>query len=102
MKPFTFRCGKTPRLLCSIEKARSRSSLTGRLATRILSNVQLLPGKRCLHPVARTAGHIATGRLRFNRPSGTKPLGQRFPDGSSDAMDLADKDDAPQPAEDEA
>src|SRR5881409_3941012 len=44
MKPFTFRCGKTPRLLCSTEKARNRDSLHGRLATRMLSNVQLLSG----------------------------------------------------------
>src|SRR6476620_12625453 len=102
MKPFTFRCRKARRLLCSTEKARNRSSLTGRLATRMLSNVQLLPCETGMHPVAWTGGHIARGRLRVNRPAETKALGQRFPNGVTDLMSFAHEDRCPQPTEDEA
>src|SRR3954464_14975866 len=62
MKPFTFRCRHSRRLLCSTEKARSRGSLTGRLATRVVSNVQLLSGEQERIPLARTGGHITMVR----------------------------------------
>src|SRR5690348_9070963 len=48
------RCRKSRRLLCSTEKARSRSSIPrlrwGRLATRMLSNVQLFARQQAENP----------------------------------------------------
>jgi len=68
MKPFTFRCGKAPRLLCSTEKARNQGSLTGRLATRMLSNVQLLPGETELTP-CRSDGRAHSEGAAEGQPS---------------------------------
>jgi hypothetical protein len=45
MKPFTFRCGKPPRLLCSKQK-REVLAASGRPAFTCLSNVQLLSGDK--------------------------------------------------------
>src|SRR6185369_14759865 len=55
------------RLLCSTEKARNLDSLHGRLATRMLSNVQLLPGNKRTDHSRADGGHIAVVPCRVNQ-----------------------------------
>jgi len=62
MKPFTFHCGAAPRGYFAQQKKRgAEAAFDDRLATRMLSNVQLLPGaNRFNHMNQRTLGRAAT------------------------------------------
>src|SRR6185503_14001381 len=66
MKPLHLSLREVPAVTLLNRKSAEPSSLTGRLATRMLSNVQLLSGDKQRIPLARTGGHIATGRGRVN------------------------------------
>jgi hypothetical protein len=61
MKPFTFHCRKSPAVTLLNRKSAEPKQHHGRLATRMLSNVQLLPAMSESQHL-RTGGHIATVR----------------------------------------
>src|SRR4030095_16632373 len=73
MKPFTFRCRKTRRLLCPTQKREVRGSY-GHPAFTSSSNVQLCPAENESHD-PRTSGPLAAGGLAVNRGLGRNPPG---------------------------
>jgi hypothetical protein len=62
MKPLHLSVPEVPAVTLLNRKSAKPSSLTDRLATRMLSNVQLFARQQAEIPLVRTGGHIAVVR----------------------------------------